>query len=103
MQLNLGEIFKFGDCTCTSRNFVEGEKVLNSNHILKCGRVPNKSLEHINILAYCLQTSDINGKPHELNGEIKISGEIIKYQCSCKAGLSQKCKHILAVLLYCYR
>ena len=49
MKLNLGEIFKFGDCTCTSRNFVEGEKVLNSNHILKCGRVSNKSEEHVNI------------------------------------------------------
>lgn len=40
--------------------------------------------------------------PHEITVEInKINNElkIIKFTCSCKAGESESCKHIVAVLL----
>lgn len=40
--------------------------------------------------------------PHEVCGELnKINNtyNIIKFVCSCKAGASECCKHIVAVLL----
>ncbi|OXU16648.1 hypothetical protein TSAR_000744 [Trichomalopsis sarcophagae] len=107
LSLSMGENaytkYIFGDCTVTSRNFVEGEKVLASKHILKCGKVNTNSVNSISLLAYCLQTSYLRGKPHELKGEIGRDGQVLGFQCSCKAGLNQKCKHILAVLLNCYK
>ena len=47
-------------------------------------------------IAMCLQSSNLNGHPHEVlitkitnEGEIKVSGS-----CSCKAGTG-KCKHVV--------
>ena len=101
MKITLQEIFKFAQCTVTSRNLIEGERLLNSKHIIKCGKL--ESGDNLNIKAYCLQTSNLKGQPHEINGVIGRNGSIISFKCSCKAGLSEKCKHILAVLLYCNR
>lgn len=103
MKLPMAEICKFANCTVSSRNYVEGEKVLNSKHILLCGKLGLTSTDKIKIIAYCLQTSDLKNNPHEIKGEMTAGGLIINFQCSCKAGLSEKCKHVLAVLLYCNR
>ena len=98
----MAEVCRFAQCTVSSRNYVEGEKVLNSKHVLICGKSPVTS-ENVRIVAYCLKTSDLKGTPHEINGEISANGTIMHFKCSCKAGLSEKCKHVLAVLLYCNR
>jgi len=37
--LTIREICKFADCNVQSRNFVEGKKMLNSKHVLKCGKM----------------------------------------------------------------
>lgn len=55
------------------------------------------------ILTVCLQTSDLKSVPHEISGEISISGAIESMACSCKADLGSACKHIVAVLLHCNR
>jgi len=102
MKLTLSEICKYGECTITSRNFSEGEKLLNSDYVIKCGRIATESNGY-NIMAYCRQYSTINGKSHEIKGDIDVNGSIITFNYSCKAGLSEKCKHILAVLLFCNR
>eukprot|EP00102_Acyrthosiphon_pisum_P006713 XP_003240275.1 PREDICTED: uncharacterized protein LOC100574352 [Acyrthosiphon pisum] len=51
-------------------------------------------------MALCLQTSNINGHPHEVlvtktihEGNVNVSGS-----CSCKAGTG-KCKHVVGVIL----
>lgn len=103
MKLTMAEICKFTQCTVSSRNYVKGEKVLNSKHVLICGKSPVTSENIIRIVAYCLQTSEIKSAPHEISGEISANGTISSFKCSCKAGLSEKCKHVLAVLLHCNR
>lgn len=102
MRLELSEICKYGACTVSSRNFREGEKLLNSNYITKCGRIRTESNTY-KIIAYCRQYSSPDEKPHEVKGDINSTGSICTFTCSCKAGLGEKCKHILAVLLFCSR
>lgn len=77
-----------------------------------CG-VTSKCNEKIEIYSLCLQTSALTSEPHVITGTLLINsvnnnnGEsfmsIDKMNCSCKAGTSHSCKHIVAVLLYCNR
>lgn len=105
MRLSLSEICAFTQSTPTSRNFVEGEKVLNAGHIIFCGRGNDTADGNsIHFLAFCLQTSNMTSRPHEINGLlISSSAKILQVKCSCKAGLSEKCKHSVAVLLHLSR
>ncbi|CAI6367693.1 unnamed protein product [Macrosiphum euphorbiae] len=42
--------------------------------------------------------------PHSIFGELtKPEVEIIKFKCSCKAGASECCKHVVAILLFINR
>jgi len=83
---------------------VEGENVLNSGHIINCGYV-NKNETNIQIFATCLQASVIKDKPRELNGNLNFKSywEITELKCTCKAGASQRCKHVVGVLLHIFR
>ncbi|KAK0073506.1 hypothetical protein PV325_009618 [Microctonus aethiopoides] len=55
----------------------------------------------VDFTAYCLKTSKLKEIPHEINGKVQLNGRIMSVQCSCKAGLGEQCKHIIATLLYC--
>jgi len=99
MKLTLSEIYKYGECTITSRNFSEEEKLLNSDYVIKCGRVATESNGY-NIMAYCRQYSTMNGKPHEIKGGIDVNGSITTFNCSCKAGLSEKCNRLFFNFIY---
>ena len=101
MRLETREMCKFAKCTITSRNFIEGERLLNAGHIMNCGRIEGSAA--YNILAFCVQTSGVKEKPHILKGEVDDEGKILSMTCSCVAVLSETCKHSVAVLLYLTR
>ena len=101
MRLEIGKVCKFAKCGVSSRNFVEGERLLNAGHVLNCGKI-DESAEH-NLLAFCVQTSGVKERPHTIKGEICAGEKILSMTCSCKAGLSEMCKHIVGVLLYITR
>lgn len=87
----------------SQRKFVEDERVFQAGHIIKCGKnIQNSNSDVISFTALCLQTSSLKENPHEINGKV-TSGKILFCTCSCKAGLGEKCKHIIATLLYCYQ
>lgn len=99
MMLGMAEICGFTESTPSCRNFVEGEKVLHAGHVIFCGKLAaDKTC--IKVIAFCLQNSKLKGNPHEIQGEISFQNKINKMKCSCKAGLSGKCKHVVAVLLH---
>ena len=102
MKLLMQEICQFAKCTPSSRNYIEGERVLNSGHVIYCGKEHDESVVY-KVIGYCLQTSSMRDNPHEINGKININGSTETMQCSCKAGLSEACKHIVGVLLYLSR
>ncbi|KYN28511.1 hypothetical protein ALC57_02065, partial [Trachymyrmex cornetzi] len=79
------------------RKFVEGERVLKVEHIIRYGKNV-ESDGKVSFIALCLQTSNIRLTPHEVKGDVS-SKDILSCTCSCKAGLREKCKHIIAVLL----
>lgn len=101
--IDLEEIFRFAETGVGHRSFIEGERLVKASHILFCGRESNKTGDTgCNLLGYCVQTTDLRGKPHEITG-IFENEKIKTMKCTCKAGLSSKCKHIVAFLLCCYR
>lgn len=103
MLLTIDQIFFWAKTTNSSRNFLEGNRILYANHIEDIG-VKIDSNDEVHLFAQCLQTSHSKESFHEIEGKLnKKSGEIISMTCSCKAGLGEKCKHIIAVLLYCSR
>ncbi|OXU21062.1 hypothetical protein TSAR_014568 [Trichomalopsis sarcophagae] len=88
----------------SQRKFIEGERVYKAGHIIKCGK--SEQLQNgytMTFTAVCLQTSNLRDNPHEINGQVSSDGKILNCSCSCKAGLGEKCKHIIAALLYCYQ
>jgi len=83
---------------------VEGEKLLQAGHLVSCGRLPQGKEGTIQLIARCLQTSSLkSGIPHKIEGSISTNGEIVKMRCSCKAGNSGRCKHVIAALMFCQR
>ncbi|XP_028131157.2 uncharacterized protein LOC114326897 isoform X2 [Diabrotica virgifera virgifera] len=102
MEISVSDIVEY--CGDSKRPLIEGEAVFDANHIFVCG-IKSKSTTTVEIFALCLQSSKIHDQPHEI--DIKVSGEgtqkTIKCACTCKAGAGQKCKHIIAVLLYVHR
>lgn len=95
-----------------TRPYIEGELILNSNHIICCGVkhreiINNRNLTHI--FAMCLQSTKPSGLPHQL--DIVLSAEsdetseinIESCKCSCVAGNLQHCKHVVATLMYINR
>ena len=73
---------------------------------LFCGKRKGADEDCVNFVAFCLQTSNMQSSestPYEIAGSISPTGKIIDIKCSCKAGLSKKCKHSVAVLLHLNR
>lgn len=103
--LNMEVVCKTLDAIPFSRNFKKGERLVNSHHIISCD-VTKKTFPEIRIHAVCLQISAIAASPHTVTGILKRNLNTLsmeKMSCTCKAGASEKCKHIAGVLIYCTR
>ncbi|KAK4887375.1 hypothetical protein RN001_003646 [Aquatica leii] len=85
------------------RPYIEGSAILKAKHIVECGIIKNSESEQ-QIAALCLQTSNLNGIPHEVRINItkNIDDKVITVSCTCKAGTG-KCKHVVAVCMYLNR
>ena len=59
--------------------------------------------DRTSLSAECLSISSLKREPHEIKGEVLSSERIISMICTWKAGLGEKCMHVLGTLLYCYR
>lgn len=81
-----------------SRPLKEGEEVFKAGHIILCGLEVDT-----NIKSLCLQTSALNSLPHEISIMLSEDVKSWKCVCSCKAGMSGFCKHIVATLIYINR
>ena len=105
MIVTISEICKWAATDSSKRNFKGGEQVLKAGHIIKCGQIftPKPQTENISIFSSCVRSSGTTtNKPHSINGKISRSGEIINFTCSCKAGSGERCKRIIATLLFCH-
>lgn len=59
----------------------------------------------LEMMFLCIQTCDVYGAPHEILLKVNIVDKVkeLSCKCSCKAGLSGKCKHIVAELIHLAR
>lgn len=82
----------------SNRPLIEGEKKFKSNHVIRLGYFEQNKTPIIHALV--LQTSNPSGKPHQIQVILNKNGETNEWltKCSCKEGLSKKCKHIFATL-----
>lgn len=105
MRVSMQEICNFAKTQPSCKSFIGGEGLLNAGHVIHCGTLLNSQNtgDSYKILAFCLQTSHLNDASHEIMREISNKGEVREIKCTCKAGLSVACKHVVAVLLYCNR
>ena len=67
-KVTLCKIFDYLEALPSSRNFKEGEALLNAGHIFLCG-CTTRAVDDANIFALYLQ-SLINNAPHEIKGRI---------------------------------
>ncbi|KAK5642707.1 hypothetical protein RI129_008874 [Pyrocoelia pectoralis] len=98
------EICKWAGTNPVQNNFKQAERLLNANHLIKCGKSsPNDGSCAAKVTALCLKTSNLTDVPYEI--VVKIGGDdsILSVVCSCKAGTGEKCKHCVATLLHCFR
>lgn len=95
-------IFQWAGQNEAQRKFIEGERVFKAGHIILCGEVDRNERGEVKVLSSCIQTTHVRDKPHEIKGKISEDGVISDFQCLCKAGLSGRCKHIVATLLHIY-
>ena len=104
MYLKLSTVCNYLSATPASRCFVEGENVLEAEHLILCGTT-HRMNEEWGLKAFCLQSSHIKKDPHEITGVIKVGQhvEIENFVCTCAAGASGSCKHVAATLLFCTR
>lgn len=112
LSLRLGTLCSYTNAIPFSRNMIEGQNVINSGLINMCSATV-KSHEKINLFSLCFQTSALSSDPHTIqrillieynkNNNSENTINIDEMICSCKAGTSHSCKHIVAVLLYCNR
>lgn len=95
--VSLKSIFDFTKATPASRNMIEGQKVINSDMIVRCGAT-EKSDEKVDLFALCLQSSKLTDDPHVITGTLSIGPdennnfddeneenfavEIVKMECS---------------------
>ncbi|XP_011648114.1 uncharacterized protein LOC105434181 [Pogonomyrmex barbatus] len=80
----------------STRNFIKGENLLNCDHLAYGIAEQTKN-------CFYLQISNMRDPPHQIKIILSMNGQINLAECTCKTGLSAKCKHIIAVLLFCNR
>ncbi|KAH7955388.1 hypothetical protein HPB52_000810 [Rhipicephalus sanguineus] len=97
-ELSLSDIMRhLGAVEPRLRCLIEGEEVLNARHIICCG-VKTCSDTSLTVQGLCVQTSHVQHKPHELEFVYGLDGTI-KGHCTCEAGNSERCKHLVAMML----
>ena len=113
LSLRLDVLCDYTKATPSSRNMIEGQGVINSGMIVMCGATV-KTNDKIELYALCVQTSALTSDPHIITGTLIIKNflntdetenfvDIVHMHCTCKAGSSHSCKHVVAIFLYCNR
>lgn len=101
LKIYLNDIYEY---VCGGkRPLIEGEKLFNAGHVIRIG-VTKQTERGLDVIGYVLQSSNMKAAPHTINAIIKESKPTSWCcKCSCKAGLGEKCKHILAILFHINR
>ena len=79
---------------------IEGQAVLDAGHLISCGVINEKEGE-VAIKALCVRSSSVQDSPHELHAV--VGKDAFSVKCSCKAGLSETCKHCIALLTHIHK
>ena len=98
MKIKMTQICDFTKSTTVCKNFVKG-RILHAGRLLFCWKAVENETS-VSITAFCFQTSNLKCTPHEIRGTLLFNDVIEKIQSAYKAGSSQKCKHVVATLIF---
>lgn len=76
-----------------------GDDVYKSSHLIELG-VVSYGGKSCKIEGHCLQSSHPDEMPHTITINTAETFDKWIFNCSCKAGNGQRCKHIYAALLH---
>ena len=76
MLISMQNICDSAGINSAQRKFVEGTKILEAEHNVKCGMNVEKCISDVSFTAVCLQTSQLREKSHEINTKIFKNGKI---------------------------
>ena len=102
--ITIAEICRFGDTNPSKNNYIGAERIVKTtNNLFFVGKTVHSDGTTL-INAKCISVSNLRGKtPLNINGKIDSNFKILEMQCTCTAGAGEKCKHIIATLIYCYK
>lgn len=102
--LSLSAVCLFTRVTPTSRAFVEGEKLINGKPcaMIYVGKT-SEDEQAVTLVGFCLRNENSLRVPYEVETVINKNGKVSSAWCTCVSGLNKKCKHIIAMLIYCSR
>lgn len=99
--INIINLSQYAGINLGQNKYVEGHRVYSSQtNIFDCGLVDSNSTNY-KINSMCLQTSHLKDGFFKIVGEIEPDGKIVNFKCTCPAGESGQCKHIIGTLFYC--
>lgn len=100
--ITLSNLCDYAGYNFRERKFVEGDRIYScKTNIFECGVITDGIGPNQKIKALCLKTSRMRDGYFEIDGEIKPDGTIVNFICSCPAGNSHQCKHVIGTLFYC--
>ena len=92
------------------RPLIEGEAVLDAKMLAIVGKLARTDDDDGNILkvwSLCLQSSATFSDPHQLEIHLDLCklgrDRFSRLFCSCTAGESAKCKHLIALLMHLFK
>jgi uncharacterized Zn finger protein len=104
--LSYEEMISYLGGNTVARNIIEGEEVLKAGLVVVVG-TRGKTEDKVEVMGLVLQTSGLTKEPVQVTGLLSFDEDnrlsVRKMSCTCKAGMSERCKHVGAVLWYLNR
>ncbi|KAK0176939.1 hypothetical protein PV328_001037 [Microctonus aethiopoides] len=78
MYISEQEICRWNETNPSKRNYIERKKIASAGHIVKCGKLnETNNNDEVRFVAFCMQTSHLKNKPHEINCSVLCDGNIL--------------------------
>lgn len=106
--ISLKNVTDYAGENFNANKYQEGHRIYRGDNdgrgnIFECGlkESPDDNLNKVKSL--CLKTSHLKDEFYEIDGDIKKDGTVVFFKCTCPAGDSGQCKHIIGTLFLCLK
>lgn len=106
--ISLNNLTVYAGDNFNQNKYKEGHRIYRGDNdgrsnIFECGLMESADDNLLKVKSLSLRTSHLKDGFYEINGCIQKDGKIISFKCTCPAGESGQCKHILGTLFLCLK